>query len=145
MNDTHTKRFMSLRRRLFTLLHQGPECGIVQVVYMGYTTYVLQSHAIREKGVLTINLPPREVVSDDLLCGVQDDPTVERRRVHQAHSREIFRPVEHIGRCKLGYNRCQYLRMSPVVNTGRFFKQETDRMRAPQRQLFHFSHRNRPA
>ena len=86
--------------------------------------------------VLTVGLPPREIVSDGLLRRIQNDPTIKRRRVLQAHFREMLRPVEHVGRCKLGYDRCQYFRMSSVINAGRSFEQKADRGKALQLRMF---------
>jgi len=130
---------MSLRCRLFPFLHQRPERSIVQVVYVGYTTCSLQFpwHQL-EGAVLTVGLSPREVVSDGLFCRIQDDSPIKRRRILQVHSREMFRPVEYVGRRKLGYDRRQYLRMSSVVNTGRFFKQKTNHVNALQPRMFYF-------
>lgn len=131
---------MSLRRRLFPFLYQRPERSIVQVVYVGYPAYALQSPLkTTQEDSLTVGLSPREVVFDDLLCRIQDDSTIKRRRVLQAYSWEVLRPVEHIGRRELGYDRCQYFRMSPVVNAGGFFEQETDRVDPIQRRVLYFS------
>ena len=97
---------MSLRRRLFPFLHQRPERSVVQVVYVGCPAYTLQFPWKRLEGEgLTVSLPPREVVSDGLLCRIQDDSTIKRRRVLQAHSWEMLRPVEHVGRRELGDDR----------------------------------------
>ena len=81
-----------------------------------------------KKRVLTVGLPPREVISDHLLCRIQDNPSVERRRVLQAHSWEMFCPVEHIRRRKLGHDGRQYFRLSSVAKAGRFFEQEAGRI-----------------
>ena len=78
LDNTYTKDLMSLRCRFFPILHQRPEHGIIQVVYMGYLTCSLQFPWRRIEGVvLTIDLPPREVVSDGLLCRIQDDSPIK--------------------------------------------------------------------
>lgn len=74
--------------------------------------------------VLTVSLPPREIVSDELLRRIQDNPPVKGWGILQAHSWEMFRPVEHIGRRELGYDRRQYFGVPPVTNTARFLEQE---------------------
>lgn len=80
----------------------------------------------RGEKVLTVCLSPREVVSNHLLRRIQDNPPIKRRWVLQGHSREMFRPIEHVGRRKMGYDHRQYFRVSPVVCAGRFFEQEAD-------------------
>ena len=89
-----------------------------------------------QRGVLTVGLPPREIVSDSLLRRIQDDPTIKRRRVLQAHSWEMLCPVEHIGSRELGYDRRQYFRMSSVINVGGSFEQKADRGDALQLRMF---------
>ena len=42
----------------------------------------------------------------------------------------MFCPVEHVGRSELGYHCRQYFCVSPVIQIGRFSKQETDCMNA---------------
>ena len=49
LDNTYTKCLMSLRRRLFPFLHQRPECGIVQVVYVGYPACSLQPLGINSR------------------------------------------------------------------------------------------------
>lgn len=77
LSSTYAKSFMSLCRRLFSLLHQRPERSVIQVVYVGYT-YVLQFPWKQlEREVLTVDLSPRKIVSDDVLSRIQDDPTIK--------------------------------------------------------------------
>ena len=54
-------------------------------------------------------------------------------------------PVEHIGRGELGYDRCQYLRMSSLVNAGGSFEQKADRVNAVQLRISLLFNRNRRA
>ena len=130
---------MSLRRRLLACLNQRPKRSIVQVVYVGYPGTTSNVREENEKQVLTVSLPPREVVSDQLLCRIQDGSSIKRRRVFQAHSWEMFCPVKHIGRRKLGHNSRQYFCVSPVVNAGRFSKQKADPTNGLQLRALHSS------
>lgn len=49
----------------------------------------------------------------------------------------MSRPIEHIGRRKLGYGSRHYFCVSPVVDASRFFEQEADRIDAVQLRVLH--------
>ena len=112
----------------------------------GLSGYALQLLREQDKErVLTVDLPPREVVLDRLLGRIQDDSSVKRWRILQADPWEMFCPVEHVRGCKLGYNGRQYFCLSSVVNAGRFFEQEAGRVKALQLLVLDFSDRDPPA
>lgn len=70
-SSTYSKRCVRLCRRLPALLHEGPKCSVVQVIYVRCTLSSIQRVRMREAGAEpTICLPPGEIVLDFLGRGV---------------------------------------------------------------------------